>query len=301
MALPIWTSRRFLAHDTGPSHPERPARLAACWTALEAAPFADQLAWREPQGGSSIPESIHPADYVMVLREACASLAPGELARLDPDTVVCNQSAELALLAASAVSEALADLHATGGRAAIVLARPPGHHAEATQAMGFCLINSIAVGARAAQDLGWQRVAIVDWDVHHGNGTEAAFEDDPDVLYISTHQYPFYPGTGAPSDSPSILNLPIRGGTGDDDYWALVESTILPALRAFAPDCILVSAGFDAHALDPLANCELSTAIYGQFTTALLAFGCPLLLLLEGGYSLEALGECVVEVAGVLV
>lgn len=314
--LPIVTSRRFLLHDTGPGHPESPARLAAILDAIEAAPFRDQLDLREPAGGRPIAADIHPPVYIEGLQTLCQQLEPGALLRLDPDTVVCRDSADLALLAASAACEAVeaALSQPAGGRRAWALVRPPGHHAEFQTPMGFCLINNVAVAARHAQSLGCERIAIYDWDVHHGNGTQRAFWDDPDVLYCSTHQWPQYPGTGAVSEAGdgsgqgTTVNVPLPAGTSDDNLLLKFERQIMDSIALFSPDILLISAGFDGHQWDPIGGWELSTNCYRQMLRRLLTLregsaidqDLPVVLVLEGGYSLPALCESVLACCEVL-
>ena len=206
---------------------------------------------------------------------------------IDGDTLCTETTFEAALLAAGAAIEAAR----TGGFA---LARPPGHHAEQHRAMGFCLFDSIAVAARWAQaELGLQRVAIVDWDVHHGNGTQHIVADDDSILFVSLHQWPFYPGTGGPDEQgPTLVNLPLRAGTGDDGYleaWRTVED----AVTAFEPDLLLVSAGFDAHAEDPLADMNVSTGTFREFAHRASHLAPRVGAVLEGGYNVRTLPELV--------
>jgi len=206
---------------------------------------------------------------------------------LDPDTVCTETTFDAALLAAGAAIEA-------ARRGGFALARPPGHHAEADTAMGFCLFDSIAIAARWAQaDLGVGRVAILDWDVHHGNGTQAIVGDDPSILFVSLHQWPFYPGTGGPGEQgDTLVNLPLAAGTGDDGYLAAFERAEA-AVAAFEPDLLLVSAGFDAHVDDPLAQLELSTGLFEELARRAAALAPRVAAVLEGGYNLETLPELV--------
>jgi acetoin utilization deacetylase AcuC-like enzyme len=224
-----------------------------------------------------------------------------------PDVSVSAESYDIALLAAGAALE-LADQVASGRiRNGFALIRPPGHHAEQRTALGFCLFNNVAIAARALQaDEGLGKILILDWDVHHGNGTQHSFEEDPSVLYVSLHQYPYYPGTGAYSETGrgrgagATLNCPMPAGATDGDYELAFRERVLPAVDAFQPEAVLLSAGFDAHHADPLAQINLSTAFYGWMTERMLEIadkhaGGRLIALLEGGYDLDALSQSVAE------
>ncbi len=204
--------------------------------------------------------------------------------QLDADTVCSKTSWQAATLAAGVALEAV-------DRSGFALVRPPGHHALAGRAMGFCLLNSVAVAARYAQtELGLERIAIVDFDVHHGNGTEALFRSDDTILFVSLHQWPFWPGSGGPGTSDeSTLNLPLPAGSGDDDYRAAFESAVEPAVRAFGPDLVLVSAGFDAHVDDPLAQMRMTEEGFRDLAERCAALGPRVAAVLEGGYNLETL------------
>jgi acetoin utilization deacetylase AcuC-like enzyme len=257
--------------------------------------------WRERGGEVLSPRAatrdelarIHDRDYLRRIADTA-----GRAVALDPDTFTSPESHEIALLGAGAalmaVERAMHD-----GASALALVRPPGHHAERDRAMGFCLYNNVAAAAAHARALGAGRVAIVDYDVHHGNGTQHMFERDPNVLYVSTHQYPYYPGTGAADEigegdgAGATVNLPLAAGATDDDYRFVFKEVIAPILRQFKPDLILVSAGFDAHERDPLAGMRLSTAAFGAMTLELRAAadeccGGRLALVTEGGYDLHA-------------
>ena len=293
----------FLRHDPGRTHPERSARLVATMERLEGEPWFGDL---ERVAAEPCPlewlESVHDARYVARAAEVCERGDP----YLDvPDVGVCRDSFEVARIAAGA-GLALADRVMAGElHNGFSLARPPGHHAERALALGFCLFNSIAILARYLQRRhGLERILVLDWDVHHGNGTQHLFEEDPSVLFVSLHQYPYYPGTGAVSEEGlgrgrgATVNCPMPAGAGDALYEEAFRSRILPAIAGFRPDAVLVSAGFDAHADDPLAAVELSTEAYRWMSKRVLEIadrhaGGRILSLLEGGYSLSALPDCV--------
>jgi acetoin utilization deacetylase AcuC-like enzyme len=242
--------------------------------------------------------------------EAVAAQGPGAIGRLDGDTTLSAASFEAALASVEGAREAVRRVADGRWTNAFVLARPPGHHAERAQALGFCLFNNAAVAAREAQQAGLARVAILDWDVHHGNGTQHLFEEDSTVFYASLHQWPLYPGTGRRGErgrgagEGTTLNVPMEVGSGDREWLGALEELVLPALEAFAPDVLLVSAGFDAHADDPLAGCRVTTDGFARMTA--LARGLAdarcegrLVSLLEGGYDLAALAASVeAHVAG---
>jgi acetoin utilization deacetylase AcuC-like enzyme len=257
-------------HPTG-HHPESPRRLevlldsVGSWTEAQPA-TVEQL------------ERCHTPEHVARIRGVTGATW------LDGDTPASETSFEAALLAAGAAIQAAA----TGGFA---LARPPGHHAPADRAMGFCLFNNVAIAARAAQaELGLERIAIVDWDVHHGNGTQDIFWTDPSVLYVSLHQWPFYPGTGAPGDgNETTVNVPLRAGSGNEEYLLAFEEVVEPAVRGFEPDLLLVSAGFDAHADDPLASMEVTGQGFRELARRCRGLAPRVAAVLEGGYNLETL------------
>jgi acetoin utilization deacetylase AcuC-like enzyme len=225
----------------------------------------------------------------------------GRAVALDPDTFTSPESYDVALLAAGAACQAVDHVLGSGaGTRAFALVRPPGHHAERGKAMGFCLFNNVAIAAAHARAQGLDRVAIVDYDVHHGNGTQASFYTDPSVLFVSSHQYPYYPGTGAANETGAgagkgfTINLPLEAGATDADYELVYERVVLPALRKFKPQLLLVSAGFDAHHRDPLAGMRLTTGQFGRLTALIAGVAeevCDgrVVALTEGGYDLEAL------------
>jgi acetoin utilization deacetylase AcuC-like enzyme len=289
-----------LEHDTGPGHPESPARVRAIMTVLEREERKGALMGVErrepPRASREQLERVHTARYIdAVLR---AEPASGHV-RLDPDTVMSRGSGEAALRAAGAAVAAVDAV--IGGEAdnAFCALRPPGHHAEAERAMGFCLFNSVAIGARQALDAhGLEGVSIFDFDVHHGNGTQHSFEREPRVQYLSTHQWPLYPGTGARDETGvgNIVNRPLPAGTGSREWRKVVETDILPAIDAFTPALIMISAGFDAHRADPLAMLELTEDDYGWVTARLVELagrhsGVRVVSVLEGGYDLSALAN----------
>jgi acetoin utilization deacetylase AcuC-like enzyme len=292
---------RFLDHTTGPGHPERPDRLRSIvghlkqtgtWAALR------HLIIDEAHEEWIL--KVHTPEHYAYVRDAIRRGA----AMLDQgDTRVSSESYRVALLAAGGVLAAVDAV--VGGLLdnAFCAIRPPGHHAERNAVMGFCLFNNIAIGARYAQQQhGIKRVAIVDWDVHHGNGTQDIFYEDPSVLFVSLHQSPFYPGTGSRDErgsGPGIdctLNIPLRAGSTEDDYVQAFHREILPTLDVFRPDLIMISAGFDAHRDDPLANMELTAESFAAMTSLLAQAAnryCNghIVSVLEGGYNLQALAE----------
>jgi acetoin utilization deacetylase AcuC-like enzyme len=293
-------------HDPGAGHPEQAARLLAAVAGLDDVPDRDALVRLPPRLASPTELSVaHDPGYLEALADLCAAGGGA----LDPDTAVSPGSWETARMTAGAGLAALEALQSNGGQAAVVLGRPPGHHATRGVGMGFCLVNNIAVSAGTLAKAG-ERVAIVDWDVHHGNGTQDIFWSDPRVLYLSIHQWPLYPGTGRSDDRGSgeglgaTINLPMPpGGTGDV-YLSLFDEVIGPNIERFAPTWILISAGFDAHRDDPLADMRLTAGDFADLTARVAGLARPgrLALFLEGGYDLAALrasvGACAARLVG---
>ena len=290
----VYTHPDCLGHQPGEGHPESPARLAAVTGALrDAFPALD---WREaPLAAIEAIERVHAPELV-----ARVLSAAGQSLRLDEDTVMSPGSAHAALRACGAAVAAVDAVLSGATRRAFCAVRPPGHHATADTAMGFCLFNAVAVAAaHALAAHGLARVAIADFDVHHGNGTQAIFDQDPRVLYLSSHQSPLYPGTGQASENGvgNVVNAPLAPGVGGQGFRAAWRDHLLPALEAFTPQLVLVSAGFDGHRLDPLADLGLEAEDYAWIGAELGASADRhadgrLVSLLEGGYSLTALREC---------
>lgn len=293
----------YLNHDTGAGHPERPDRLTAVVNHLLGVPEWHALTHHRPRAATAAEvQLVHPERYVSWVAQQCAS---GEELLDQGDTHVCRVSYEVALLAAGAVLDATDQVLSGRLNSAFCAVRPPGHHAETATAMGFCLFNNVAIGARYAQKHhGVERVAIVDWDVHHGNGTQEMFYGDSTVLYISLHQYPFYPGTGSERERGSgkgegfTLNCPMRAGSGEKEYLDTFQARILPELDQFRPELLMISAGFDAHRDDPLANIDLTEESFGKMTEMMMnvagrCCGGKIVSVLEGGYDLQALARSV--------
>jgi acetoin utilization deacetylase AcuC-like enzyme len=276
--IPLVSHRAFAElHPTG-GHPERQERLRALHEAfpdfVEARPATvDELA------------VVHGRDYIETVRVVSASVQP---TLLDPDTICSETTYEAALLAAGAAIRAV-ELDG------FALARPPGHHALPGRAMGFCIFANVAVAARFAQrELGLARIGILDWDVHHGNGTQDIFWDDDSVFFASLHQWPFYPGSGGPGEgNATTLNIPLAEGAGDDEIVDALERVAAPALEAFEPDLLLVSAGFDAAATDPIGGLEVTAEGFGALTTRAVGISERVAFVLEGGYDTRALPELV--------
>jgi acetoin utilization deacetylase AcuC-like enzyme len=302
----------YMKHKTGYGHPERPERLSTINNAIMAAPYYHALVKINP----ALPdmryiEMIHSHSYIQRVKKEITS----GIEYLDSmDTTVCRESYNIALKAvggALSMCDAIMEGRAINGFCAI---RPPGHHAEKNSAAGFCIFNNIAIAARYLQSrYGIGRIAIVDWDVHHGNGTQHSFESDNTILYISLHQYPHhYPGSGSPTETGIgagngyTLNIPMQAGSGDREYLDAFSSHIVPTLDSFKPEIILISAGFDAHRSDPLSSIRLSSDAYGEFTRMLKAVAerhshFRMISFLEGGYDLGSLSDSVMKMMNVIV
>jgi len=299
-------SERFAEHQTPPGHPERPERAEAMdaianrWRARGIEIVAPRAATVEQLA------RVHDVDYLRRIAETA-----GRATALDADTYTSPESCEIALLAAGAAVDAVERVMGASRSSAVALVRPPGHHAERDRAMGFCLYNNVAVAAAHARAQGAGKVAIVDYDVHHGNGTQHTFEADPHVLYISTHQFPYYPGTGAAGEVGRVagrgftVNVPIEVGASDEDYQTVFAHIVLPVLRQFEPDLLIVSAGFDAHERDPLGGMRLTTPAFAAMTLELRAvaeaccFG-RIVAAVEGGYDLHAFAASLDAAIGAL-
>src|SRR5215471_6774637 len=306
MSLIVVSSERFAEHLTPPGHPERPERADAM----------DVVAneWRRRKGEIVAPREatheqlarVHDRDYLTRISETA-----GTAMALDPDTYTSPETYEIARLAAGACIDAVERVMSGQNARAFALVRPPGHHAERNRAMGFCFFNNVAVAAAHARTLGAARVAIVDYDVHHGNGTQHIFEREPDVLYCSVHQYPYYPGTGAATEvgegsgAGLTVNVPLEAGATDGDYHEVFDQIIVPVVRAFRPDLVLLSAGLDAHERDPLGGMRLTTPTFGAMTMALrlVAEECcdgRIVAVTEGGYDLRAFRDSLLSVVDAL-
>ena len=293
----IISSERFADHVTPPGHPESPERNAVLETAASTLKKlgADVV---EPVAASREQLlRVHPASHVDAIEAT-----RGRATMIDADTFTSPDTADVALLAAGAAVQAVDAVLDGKASTAAALVRPPGHHAESVRAMGFCLYNNVAVAAAHARARGLSRVAIVDYDVHHGNGTQEMFYDAASVLYVSTHQYPFYPGTGGATETGTgagkgfTVNVPMEAGATDGDYREAFDQVVIPVLREFKPELILISAGFDAHEADPLAQMRMSAAGLGVVTSLLVAVAKDVcegrcVLVTEGGYALHAVAQ----------
>jgi acetoin utilization deacetylase AcuC-like enzyme len=308
MAALLLYDDAWLRHEPGRNHPESPGRLAAIRQELAAHPVPGTEIVAPPRATIEQLARIHGESYVQAILELS-----GKSARLDADTVISAGSIDAAVLAAGAACEGVRRVLDGSAQGAFALVRPPGHHAEATRAMGFCLFNNVAVAAAEAHARGLTRVLCVDWDVHHGNGTQHSFYDRDDLLFMSTHQWPLYPGTGHESETGAgagsgfTVNVPLPAGCGDDDYAAVFTDLLLPLADEYKPELILVSAGFDAHRDDPLGGMGVTSDGFAALCGAVKAVAdrhCKdrIVLTLEGGYDLPALAQsvrsCVEVLAG---
>lgn len=294
----------FLRHDTGPGHPERKERLIAITEALKQETARGNVPLRADFAPATLEHlgRVHEPAYLELL----ARTQKKDFFALDPDTIGCGKSWEVARLAAGAVIQAVEEVHQGHLKNAFCAIRPPGHHAEKDRAMGFCLLNNIAIAAaHLIEKFNYERILIVDWDAHHGNGTQHIFYSDPKVFYFSLHQYPFYPGTGAAFETGEkegkgfTLNVPLAAGSGDEEFFRAINEKLLPAAQDFKPQFVLISAGFDAHQADPLTGLNATEKGFEEATQLVKEFaekecGGKLVSVLEGGYDLEALAKSVI-------
>lgn len=301
MATGVVWDERYLLHETGSWHPESPARLRAIGQMLETSSVGKKVTRIEPRLATTDEIAlIHSLDHIRRIEETA-----GLNVSLDPDTQASPQSYESSCLAVGGLLRCVDEVITDNCDNAFAFVRPPGHHAESERAMGFCLFNNVAIAAEyARKHYELERIFIIDFDVHHGNGTQWAFYDRSDIFYCSTHRYPFYPGTGAETDDGTgkgkgyTRNITFSGGQGDDEYDGAFEKKILPLIRDYAPGLILVSAGYDAHSQDPLGGMNVSSAGYGHMMGGLIHVAADvcdgrLVAVLEGGYDLKGLAESV--------
>ena len=296
-------SERFQDHNTGHNHHERPARVSFAYNFLKKSDLFNDLAVISPKAATLKQiKSVHTKYYIEHVERACSK---GEHMLDSVDTAISHNSYQVALLAAGGVIHLVDTVMKGKIRNGFALIRPPGHHAEKEKALGFCIFNNVAIAAKHLQEkYGLKRILIIDWDVHHGNGTQHIFEEDPSVFFFSVHQHPFYPGTGTEAEigrGPGegfTLNVPLKAGSGDPEYRYVFEEILYPKAVAFKPEFILISAGFDAHREDPLAHMNLSDEMYGFFTDIAMKIAAEngherVVSVLEGGYQLEAISRSI--------
>lgn len=306
ITLHIYKNTAGLKHDTGAGHPESIARLQAILSIFDESPYNELTLIEAPEAETKWVRYAHDQNYIMNLQD---SIPDRGLINIDNDTVVCPQSYIAAITAVGGACQAVQDIHHGKCSRAFCATRPPGHHAEPAHSMGFCLFNNIFIAARYAQELyGYDKIAIIDFDVHHGNGTQTMSMRAENIFYISSHQAPFYPGTGRPQDNidGKLLNIELEAGSGTHEFRKAYEQEVFPALHNFAPDFIFISAGFDAHKDDPLAQINLAEDDYTWVTEHLCKIAdehCEgkILSILEGGYNLDALkSSCAAHIAALM-